>query len=81
MKIRVALIYGDVWPFPKELITHYSKKVKKIISVECNYTGQLADLIQENTCIPVKDRLNRYDGRQWSAEEMYKDLLERLTVS
>ncbi|MDK2800524.1 MAG: 2-oxoglutarate/2-oxoacid ferredoxin oxidoreductase subunit alpha [Clostridiales bacterium] len=73
-----ALVFGDVWPLPTKLIQEYSQKAKKIISIEGNYSGQLADVIQEKTCIPIKERLNKYDGRPWSYDEIYRRIQEVL---
>ncbi|MCG8499934.1 MAG: 2-oxoacid:acceptor oxidoreductase subunit alpha [Firmicutes bacterium] len=73
-----ALVFGDVWPLPIRKITAYAKKAKRIITVEGNYSGQLAELIQQETCIPMKERFNKYDGRAWSHEEIYRRVQEVL---
>ncbi len=73
-----ALVFGDIWPLPTKLLDEYAKKVKRIIAVEGNYCGQLADLIQQETCIPIKDRLTKYDGRAWSYSEIYNKVKEVL---
>ena len=73
-----ALVLGDVWPLPIGKITAYAKKAKRIITVEGNYSGQLAELIQQETCIPMKERFNKYDGRAWSHEEIYRRVQEVL---
>ncbi|MGL5256774.1 MAG: 2-oxoacid:acceptor oxidoreductase subunit alpha [Proteocatella sp.] len=71
-----ALVFGDMWPLPKNLLEKYIPKAKKIISIECNYSGQLADIIQEQLCFKIENRINRYDGRTWSIEELYDELRE-----
>lgn len=73
-----ALIYGDVWPLPTKLFREYAAKSEIIISVEGNYSGQLADIIQEQTCIPIEKRLCKYDGRPWSSDEVYRKIQEVL---
>ncbi|MGE4282656.1 MAG: 2-oxoacid:acceptor oxidoreductase subunit alpha [Clostridia bacterium] len=73
-----ALIFGDVWPLPMKLLEEYTQKAKKVISIEGNYSGQLADIIQEQTCIPIKKRLCKYDGRPWSCDEVSRRIQEVL---
>lgn len=73
-----ALVFGDVWPLPTEKITSLSQNVSRIIAVEGNYSGQLADLIQEQTCIPISERLTKYDGRPWGYEEIVRKVPEVL---
>ena len=73
-----ALVFGDVWPLPTEKISALSKTASRIIAIEGNYSGQLADLIQEQTCIPVPERLTKYDGRPWGYEEITTKVLEVL---
>lgn len=71
-----ALIFGDVWPLPENLIKEKSKKAKKLINIEQNATGQLASLIRENTGIEFSSSILKYDGRPLSAEEIYTKLKE-----
>lgn len=71
-----ALLFGDVFPLPdKELKKHYEAG-KKIINVEQNATGQLAELIREKTGICCDFSILKYDGRQISGEEIVKGVLE-----
>jgi len=42
--------------------------------VEENYSGQLGDLIREQTGIEVGQRLVKYDGRPFSEEELLEAL-------
>ncbi|BCS91253.1 MAG: 2-oxoacid:ferredoxin oxidoreductase subunit alpha [Candidatus Micrarchaeota archaeon] len=37
-------------------------KDKNLIDVECNYSGQLAQLIAANTGVVIKDSIRKYDG-------------------
>ncbi len=73
-----ALIYGDVCPLPVALFNDYAANANNIIAVEGNYSGQLADLIQQKTCIPIKIRLTKYDGRAWGYEELQAKIQEVL---
>lgn len=49
---------------------------KRLIDVECNFTGQLAQLIMLNTGIEVKDRILRYDGEALTSKEVVSRALE-----
>ncbi|HZK39749.1 MAG TPA: 2-oxoacid:acceptor oxidoreductase subunit alpha [Clostridia bacterium] len=71
-----ALIFGDIFPLPKKLLTEKSAKAKQIVNVEQNATGQLADLIREQTGIACTSSILKYDGRQISADEVVNRLLK-----
>lgn len=53
---------------------------KNIILVENNATGQLGKLIMEKTRIPIpeKNKILRYDGRPFLADELKKEIFRRL---
>ena len=65
-----ALLFGDIYPLPQRLLNEKASKVSKIINVEQNATGQLADLIREQTGIRCQESILKYDGRQISADEI-----------
>lgn len=71
-----ALVFGDIWPLPENLLREKVKNTKKIINVEQNATGQLASLIRENTGIEVHSSILRYDGRPISSQDIYNKLKE-----
>lgn len=71
-----ALVFGDVYPLPTELLKRCAAKAHKIICIEQNATGQLAALIRETTGIVCNDKILKYDGRQLTA----KDILGQITV-
>lgn len=48
------------------------QKADKIILVECNVTGQLGKLIREKTGIKIQNRLLKYNGRPFHADELNK---------
>lgn len=62
--------FSWVYPMPEETIKKLLTNEKRIICVEQNGTGQLASLIRESTGITIKEKLLKYDGRQWTAEEL-----------
>lgn len=62
-----------IWPFPEKRLLEALQGVDRLLAVECNSTGQLADMAR--CCgIKVDDRILKYDGRPFSRE----DLLFRL---
>ena len=65
-----ALSFGDVYPLPTKLLTQKAKQATRIINVEQNATGQLKDLIREQTGIVCTESILKYDGRQISGEEI-----------
>jgi len=71
-----ALVFGDIWPLPDVLLKEKALKAKKVINVEQNATGQLAQIIRENTGIQMDGSYLRYDGRPISSEDIVKKLKE-----
>ena len=65
-----ALVFGDVYPLPQKLLREKYALAKTLIDVEQNATGQLADLIREQTGITCDSTILKYDGRQISGEEL-----------
>ena len=43
---------------------------KKLIDVECNYTGQLAYVIMANTGIEIEKKILKYDGEPFTGKEI-----------
>ena len=69
-----ALVFGDVYPLPQELLLAKARQAKCIINVEQNATGQLAALVRETTGIACAKSVLKYDGRQISGEEIVKQI-------
>jgi 2-oxoglutarate ferredoxin oxidoreductase subunit alpha len=65
-------------PFPADAIGNILRRAKRIVSMEENYSGQLASLVTEHTGILIKDRINKYDGRPFSEDEVVKALSNAL---
>jgi 2-oxoglutarate ferredoxin oxidoreductase subunit alpha len=57
-------------PFPAEAVTAILRNAKRIVSLEENYTGQLAQLVQEHTGVMIDQRINKFDGRPFSEDEV-----------
>ena len=65
-----ALVFGDIYPLPEKQLLEKAQKAKRIVNVEQNYTGQLAQLVREATGIACTGSVLKYDGRQLSGEEI-----------
>ena len=61
-------------PFPAEAVGDILRKAKRIVSMEENYSGQLASLVTEHTGVVITDRINKYDGRPFSEDEVVRAL-------
>jgi 2-oxoglutarate ferredoxin oxidoreductase subunit alpha len=59
-------------PFPREEVLKEIKKSKKVILVESNATGLLGEVVREQTCCEIKDKILRYDARPFTAEYIIK---------
>ena len=62
-KKRVATLhFSQVWPMiPGQFVKHLEQS-KRVICVESNATGQLAQLIRRETGFVIKNWISRYDG-------------------
>ncbi len=57
-------------PFPADLVSKYVSEAKRVIGLEANYTGQLAELIGWKTGLKVKNRILKYTGRLITQDEV-----------
>lgn len=58
-----------IWPFPKEKIKKFIKSHDKVICFEVNASGQLTQLIRQETGFKIKPIL-KFDGRPFWPEEI-----------
>lgn len=63
--------FAWVYPMPRDIGTMLAKE-KRLVCIEQNATGQLASVIKEATGIAIKDIWLKYDGRQWTSDEIIK---------
>jgi len=63
-----------VWPFPSHKFEQLTQNSKKLITLECNSTGQLNQLIQQQTCLKIENQILKYDGRPFFPEEIVEKL-------
>jgi len=63
-KIRkvATLHFSQVWPMIPDHFMNHLKQARRVICVENNATGQLAQLIRRETGFLIKKRISRYDG-------------------
>ncbi len=52
-------------PFPKNSVARILETAERVVVIENNKTAQLARLIMEETGIEVKEKMLKYDGRQF----------------
>ena len=62
-KKKVATLhFSQVWPLVPDQFFRHLDQAKKVVCVESNATGQLAQLIRRETGFIIKNRVARYDG-------------------
>jgi 2-oxoglutarate ferredoxin oxidoreductase subunit alpha len=59
--------FTDLWPFPSQA-AQMVEATKRLVAVEVNSTGQLANLIRAQTGRSVDGEILRYDGRPFSPD-------------
>lgn len=70
----VALLhFSQVWPL-SESSAEPLRRAKKVVAIEGNATGQFADLLWKVTGFQIKDRILKYNGLQFSVEEIRREL-------
>jgi 2-oxoglutarate ferredoxin oxidoreductase subunit alpha len=70
-----ALLFGDVYPLPKNRLIEKAAIANRIVNVEQNANGQLGSLIREVTGIQCTNSILKYDGRQISGEEIVNEIV------
>ena len=74
-KLQVNFLHiSYVWPFPAKRVGAVLARAKKVLLVENNKTGQLGDLIREQTGFEIKNKFLKYDGRPFFREEVVKEI-------
>jgi 2-oxoglutarate ferredoxin oxidoreductase subunit alpha len=57
-------------PFPAEQVARILQSAAKVISFDCNYSGQIASLIRAETGFSVHHQVVKFDGRPFSEDEI-----------
>jgi len=66
-----------LWPFPTHLVQPVLEQAQTLIVCEQNYSGQLADLIQERCVLPAR-RVLKYNGRVFYVSDIIHGVHEIL---
>ena len=72
-----SLHFCEIWPFPSDSVAGILSDAGKIYVIESNASGQLAHLIQAETCIKVSDRILKYDGRPFTPSDIVQEVKKR----
>jgi 2-oxoglutarate/2-oxoacid ferredoxin oxidoreductase subunit alpha len=72
------LQFVDMFPLNAESIAAELAKIRRMIVVEQNYTGQLAQHLRMLTGRKADRRLNKYDGRPFSPDEVVAAVVKEL---
>jgi len=70
----------DIWPFPDQEVADVLRTSRQVIVVENNFTGQMANLIRQQTGIECS-KVVKYNGAPFSPKELYHQLKELIAVS
>lgn len=63
--------------FPRPDLTDEIEDAEEVIVVECNATGQFADVLEHDTLTRLK-RLNKYNGVRFKADELAERITDEL---
>ena len=72
--------FTDLWPFPAEAVTS-ALKTRQWFVIEQNETGQLAQLIRQETGLAASGQVLKYDGRPFYVHELYDRVKTILTTT
>jgi 2-oxoglutarate/2-oxoacid ferredoxin oxidoreductase subunit alpha len=77
-KQKIAMLhFSEIFPFPGTAAFDYLallRTAKKTICIEQNATGQFARLMRAETGFEFTARINRYDGRPFTVENLLGEL-------
>ncbi len=72
---RVAMVhFCDLWPFPEKRVVELAGRARRFLTVEGNYTAQLAQLITQETGLKIDGSVRRYDGRPLTVTDVVRGL-------
>ena len=76
-KINVLMV-KNMFPFKIEEITKILNSSNKLVLIENNQSSQLNQLIKKETCIDIKDKILRFDGKTFTVDNVYDELIKRI---
>lgn len=72
---RVAYLhFPSVWPMDRDAVREKLEAGGRLVAVESNATGQLAELLARETGVRIADRVLRYDGRPITPQQIIRGL-------
>jgi 2-oxoglutarate ferredoxin oxidoreductase subunit alpha len=75
--LDAAMVHlSHVWPFPVDAVAGLIGKNKRALTVEQNFSGQLAQLLLQECGVRAAGTVRRYDGRQFTVAEVEAGLEE-----
>jgi len=69
----------DIWPFPDQAVADVLRSSRQVIVVENNFTGQMANLIRQQTGIACS-KIVKYNGAPFSPKELYQRLKDLIVI-
>ncbi|MFO8034232.1 MAG: 2-oxoacid:acceptor oxidoreductase subunit alpha [Candidatus Bipolaricaulota bacterium] len=66
--------FSELWPLRTEELIQVFREAERVIAVEANATGQLAQLVAQQTGRQVERCIGRYDGRPLTAEGIAREV-------
>ncbi|HSF33545.1 MAG TPA: 2-oxoacid:acceptor oxidoreductase subunit alpha [Candidatus Tectomicrobia bacterium] len=70
----------DIWPFPDQAAADILRASRQVVVVENNFTGQMANLIRQQTGIECS-KVVKYNGAPFAPKELYQRLKELIVVA
>jgi 2-oxoglutarate ferredoxin oxidoreductase subunit alpha len=75
--LNAAMVHlSHVWPFPAEAVARIVGKGRKVVTVEQNYSGQLAQLLLQECGLRATGTVRRFDGRPFTVADVEAGLEE-----
>src|SRR4029079_5018671 len=72
------LQFVDMFPLDEDRITAELDKIQRMIVVEQNFTGQLAHVLRGLTGRKADKKINKYDGRPISPDEVVEAVMREV---
>jgi 2-oxoglutarate ferredoxin oxidoreductase subunit alpha len=77
--LNAAMVHlSHVWPFPAEAVAGLVAKDRKVVTVEQNHSGQLAQLLLQECGLRAAGTVRRYDGRPFTVAEVEAGIEEQI---
>ena len=74
---KVGMVHlASVWPFPAKAVARIAADGPAVVTVEQDYSGQLAQLLLQECGLRAAGTVRRYDGRQFTVAEVEAGLEE-----